>query len=132
MCGIYERFWIPKLRSVVKSIIYDYNLCKRYCEGSLKPPATGNLSRFCSEFEKPFQTTGIDFAGSLIYKDSDQEMIGYMLILTCATTRAVHLKLSRSMLTGELEYTLKEFIARRGTLRTIISDNAKTFKAARN
>ena len=53
-------------------------------------------------------------------------------MLTCATTRAVHLKLSRSMLTEELKYTLKEFMARRGTPRTIISDNAKTFKAASN
>ena len=41
------------------------------------------------------------------------------------------MKLSRSMLT-ELKYTLNEFIARRGTPRTIISDNAKTFKDASN
>ena len=81
---------------------------------------------------KPFQTTGIDFAGPLIYKDRDQEMKGYIVILTCGTTRAVHLKLSRSMLTKELKYTLKEFIARRRTPRAIISDNAKTFKAASN
>ena len=132
MCGIYKIFWIPKLRNVVKSIVYNYNLCKGYCMRPLKPPDTGNLSRFCSELDEPFQTTGINFVGPLIYKDSDQETIGYMVILTCAATRAVHLKLSRSILTEELEYILKEFIARRGTVRTIISDNAKTFKAASN
>ena len=43
MCGIRERFWIPKLRSAVKSIIYNCNLYKRYRKGPLKPPATGNL-----------------------------------------------------------------------------------------
>ena len=31
-----------------------------------------------------------------------------------------------------MKYTLKKFIARRGTPRTIISDNTKTFKAASN
>ena len=98
----------------------------------MKRPATGNLPRFGSELGEPFQTTGIDFAELLIYKYHDQEMKGYIVILTCATTRAVHLKLSRSMLAEEMKYTLKEFIARRGTPRTIISDNTKTFKAASN
>ena len=116
----------------MKSIIYNCNLCKRYRKRSLKPPATGSLPRFRSEFGEPFPTNVIGFAGPLIYKDRDQEMRGYIVILTCATTRAVHLKMSRSMLTEELKYTLKEFIARRGTPRTIISDNAKTFKAASN
>ena len=132
MCAIRERFWIPKLRSAVKSIIYICNLCKRYPKGPLKRPATGNFPRFRSELGEPFQATGIDFVGPLIYKDHDQEMKGYIVILTCATTRAVHLKLSGSMLTEELKYTLKEFIARRGTSRAIISDNAKTFKDASN
>ena len=81
---------------------------------------------------EPFQTTGINFAGPLIYKDRDQETEGYIVILICATKKAVHLKLSRSMLTQELKYTLKEFIARRGTPKTFISDNAKNFKAASN
>ena len=98
----------------------------------MKPPATGSLLRFPSELGEPFQTTGIYFAGPLIYKKRDQEIKGYKLILTCAITKAVHLKLSRSVLREELKYTLKEFIARRGTPRTIISDNAKTFKAASN
>ena len=132
MCGIRERSWIPKLRSAVKSTIYNCNLCKRYHKRPLKPPATGNLPRFRSELDEPFQTTGIDFAGPLIYKDHDQEMKGYIVIFNCATTRAVHLKLSRSMLTEELKYTFKEFIARHGIPRTVISDNAKAFKAASN
>ena len=96
----------------------------------MKRPATGNLPRFRSKLGEPLQTTGIDFAGPLIYKDRDQDMKGYIVILTCARTRAVYLKLSRSMLAEKLKYTLKEFIARRGTPRTIINDNAKTFKAS--
>ena len=90
------------------------------------------MPRFRSELNEPFQKTKTNFAGSLIYKDRDQEMKGYIVILTCATTRAVHLKLSISMLTEELKCTLKEFMARHRTPRTIISDNVKTFKAASN
>ena len=90
------------------------------------------MPRFYSELGEPFQITGKDFSEPRISKYRDQEMKGYIVILACATMRAVHLKLSKSMLAEELKYTLKEFIARRGTPRTIISDNAKTFKAASN
>ena len=132
MCSIREKFWIPKLRSAVKSIIYNCNLCRRHRKKPLKPPAAGSLPRFYSELGEPFQTTGIDFSEPRICKDRDQEIKGYIVILACATMTAVHLKLSRSMLAEELKYRLKKFIARRGTPRTIISDNAKTFKAASN
>ena len=132
MCAIRERLWIPKLRSAIKTIIYKCNLCKRCRKGPLKRPATRNMPIFCSELDEPFQTTRIDFGGLLIYRERDQEMKRYIVIFTCATTRAVHLKLSRSMLAEKLKYTLKKFIARRGTPRAVISDNAKTFKAASN
>ena len=107
ICGIRGKCWILKLRSAVKSIIYNCNFCKRYRKGPLKPPAMGSLPRFSSELGKPFQTTGIDFAWPLIYKKRDQEIKGYILILTCAITKAVHLKLSRSVLREELKYSLK-------------------------
>ena len=87
---------------------------------------------FSSELGEPFQAIGIDFAGLLIYKEHDQEVKGYKVIITYATMRAVHLKLSKSMLTEALNYTLKEFHTSRGTPKTIISDNANTFKDASN
>ena len=130
--GIRERFWIPKLRSAIKNIIYNCNLCKRYYKRPLKPSATGRLPRFCRELGEPFQTTRINFSGPLLYKDRDQKMKGYVVTFTSAATRAMHLKLSKSMLTEKLKCTLEEFIARRRTPRTIISDNTKTFKAASN
>ena len=109
MCGIEERFWTPKLRNVVKRNIYNCSLCKMYRQESQKPPATWNLPRFLSELGGPLQITGSH----------------YIAIFTFATTRSVHLKLLKSILTEELKYTLKEFIVRRSAPRTIISDNAR-------
>ena len=123
MCGKREKFWILKLRRAVKSIIYNW---------TTETTSNRIFPIFRSELGEPFQTTEIDFAGSLIYKDCNRERKGYIVILTCAITRAVHLKSPGSMLTEELKYTLKEFIAGRGIPKTIINDNAKTFKAASN
>ena len=92
MCGIRERFGIPKLRSAVKSIIYNCNLCKTFCKGRLKPSATVNFLIFPSELDVLSQTIRIDFTVPLIYKQWDQKIKGYIVILTCPTLRAVHLK----------------------------------------
>ena len=50
-------------------------------------------------------------------------------MFTCAATRAVHLKLCKTMTAEEFKRTLKDFVARRGTPDTIVSDNALAFKA---
>ena len=52
-----------------------------------------------------------------------------MLIFTCATTRAVHLEMTKTQKAEEFRTKLNAFIARRTRPKLIISDNAQTFKA---
>lgn len=56
----------------------------------------------------------------------------YVLIFTCASSRAVHLELTKSQEAEEFKRKLNAFIARRGRPRLMISDNAATFKATAN
>ena len=79
---------------------------------------------------EPFSTTGVDVAGPLLYK-MKQKKIGkaYVVLFICSSTRAVHLKLCKTQSAIEFKKTLKEFVARRGSPRLMISDNAKTFVA---
>ena len=137
MVKIRERFWIPKLRTLVKSFVHRCNLCKTFRIERLKPPATSDLPEFRAEFTRPFAATGVDFAGPLCYKIIQSngkirvtrtEKI-YIAIFTCAATRAVHLALCKDMTANEFQLALKEFVARRGRPSMIISDNAKTFQA---
>ena len=53
-----------------------------------------------------------------------------MCLFTCASTRAVHLELVEDLTVESLIRAFRRFCARRGLPATIISDNAKTFKAA--
>ena len=53
----------------------------------------------------------------------------YVLIFTCATSRAVHLELTRSQTAEEFQRKLNAFITRRTRPEKIVSDNAATFKA---
>ena len=53
----------------------------------------------------------------------------YVVIFTCATTRAVHLEMTKTQKAEEFRTKLNAFIARRTRPKLIISDNARTFKA---
>ena len=70
--------------------------------------------------------TTIDFAGPMHAKESKV----WTCLFTCCITRAVHLELVPDMMTTTFIRCLKRFEARRGLPINIISDNAKTFKAA--
>ena len=53
----------------------------------------------------------------------------YITLFTCAATRAVHLKLCKNLTANCFKRAFKEFVARRGVRKLIVSDNSKTFKA---
>ena len=52
----------------------------------------------------------------------------YIIIITCASSRGIHLELVPDMGAEALIRALKRFQARRGTLHFMISNNGKTFK----
>ncbi|KAE9412441.1 hypothetical protein Angca_000284, partial [Angiostrongylus cantonensis] len=89
----------------------------------------------------PFEHVGIDYFGPLsVKRDEDIRKI-YGIIITCATTRLLHLelvynmsdirmlhlKLMHNMSTNELLLVLRRFFARRGVPSTITSHNASNF-----
>ena len=129
MSKVRERFWIPRLRTLVKSVRYKCSTCKRINAKGLSSPLPAMLPKFREEFSNPFATTGIYFAGPLHFKMSKTKMEkAYIALFTCAATRAVHLKLCENLKANCFKRVLKEFIARRVVPNLIVSDNAKTFK----
>ena len=79
----------------------------------------------------PFSKVGIDFAGPLFAKCCSQSSRKvYIALFTCCVTRALHLELVRDLSAETFLDCLRKFAARRGMPDLIVSDNAKTFKAA--
>ena len=130
MGSIRERFWIPNLRDAVRKVIRGCNLCKRYRVKPLLPPTRAMLPHFRTEDVEPFTVTDVDFAGPLKYKALEKS-VGkcYVALFTCASTRAVYLKLCHDLSAGEFQKILKEFVVRKGPPQMMISDNGKTFEA---
>ena len=129
MASLREKYWILKLRSKVKSAVHKCNTCKRYRVTPVPSTTKSTLPSFRAELTYPFAVIGVDFAGPIIHKHSNTIGKAYIALFTCASIRAVHLKLCPDLSAKEFKRVLKEFIARRGCPQVIVSDNGKTFVA---
>ena len=133
MAAVREKYWVPKLRSLVKSVRKDCWGCKRFQATALTAPPRGLLPSDRTRGETAFEVVGIDFAGPIRYRQTaNREGKAYLALFACSLTRAVHLELVPNLETESFIPCLKRFIARRGRPRKIYSDNGKTFiKAAK-
>ena len=98
----------------------------------MHPPAPP-LPSFRVNEAPPFTYTAVDYAGPMYVRNHHKDVNGskvWICLFTCCVTRATHLELVLDLSTATFIRCLKRFTARRGLPKRIVSDNAKTFKAA--
>ena len=144
MAKVREKYWVPRLRSLVKKVRNSCYGCKRFRVKSWQAPPPGNLPESRTKGTVPFQVVGIDFTGAIRYqsksrkpktdkpksKKQEAESKAYVALYACSLTRAVYLDLLKSLETQEFIQSLKRFIARRGRPEIIYSDNGSNLKGA--
>ena len=122
---IRNSYWVIGLRQVANAIVkrcvqYQKLLARHMTE--IQAP----LPRDRVTISHPFEITGLDFAGPLFVKDLTNKV--YIVLFSCAVSRALHLEIVTAMNTEEFFRSFRRFVSRRGSPRVIYSDNAKTFK----
>ena len=81
-------YWVIRGRQTVKKILRGCVVCRRFegapCKGVSAPP----LPDFRVQESRPFQTTGVDFAGPLYVRTSDRSRTAktWMILYTCYST----------------------------------------------
>ena len=131
MAAIREKYWIPTLRQIVKSVRSACWGCKRFRVSPLTVPPPGQLPTDRTHGGAGFEVIGTDFAGPIYYKLSQKrEGKAYLVIFSCSLSRAVHLELVPNLETSTFLPCLKRLIARRGCPAVIYSDNGSTFLEA--
>ena len=129
MAKVRERYWVPKLRQLVKQVRSNCWGCKRFRVKAFDEPPPGPLPKTRTEGSTPFEIVGVDFAGPIRYRKGKSEKKAYLALFACSLCRAVHLELLRSLEAAEFVRCLKKFLVRRGKPKLIYSDNGSTFKA---
>ena len=118
-----SRYWIPKGRQAVGRYIRGCVVCKRMeglCYGQ---PKAAPLPSSRVIGDRAFRSTGIDYCGPVYIKtreDDDSETTkAYIALLTCATSRMLHLELTPDLGADALIRCLKRFTSRRAKLKKI-------------
>lgn len=123
-----SEFWIVGARRLCKKVKGQCFACRRLDVPSVAQPVAP-LAEHRLVQSPPFSVTGIDHAGPLYCADGEGHKF-YVLLLTCAVTRGVHLELTESVSAQDTVRALRRFMARRGKPAVVYSDNARGFVAA--
>ncbi|XP_058839732.1 uncharacterized protein LOC131695232 [Topomyia yanbarensis] len=129
---IRQRFYTPRLRASYKKVRRNCQWCKNQRAISI-PPEMGSLppARLAAH-AKPFSFSGIDYFGPMMVAVGRRSEKRWGVLVTCLTTRAIHIEIVHSLTTDSCIMALKNFMARRGIPKEFFSDNATNFHGANN
>ncbi|XP_070134695.1 uncharacterized protein [Drosophila bipectinata] len=127
---IRTRFWVTKIRRVLKEVISSCNECKLQRTRPM-PPIMGPLPEDRLEAGGwPFKYTGLDYFGPLLVTVARHREKRWVALFTCLTTRAIHLELAHDLSTDSCIIAIRNFVCRRGPVCKLRSDNGKNFVGA--
>ena len=136
LSSIRKKYWITLCNGLIQQVLKNCSFCK---QRSAKPqqPFMSNIpiDRIAVN-EKPFSNTGVDYFGPIIIKlnkrtrSTQPTAKRYGVLFTCLTTHGVHLELATDMTTDAFILALRRFIARRGHVKILRSDNGSNFIGA--
>ncbi|CAC5383158.1 unnamed protein product [Mytilus coruscus] len=125
-----EKYWIVNAPTAIRKLISKCVVCRK--QGSrVGEQKMANLPEDRSLANEPlFTRVGVDYFGPFEVKIKRSHVKRYGVIFTCLASRAVHLEVAASLDTDSYINALRRFIARRGQVVKIRSDNGTNFVGA--
>ena len=118
-----EKFWIIGLNTQIRKIQYNCVTCRK----ANAQPYNQQMSELPSDRvagDSPaFTRTGCDFFGPFNVINGRKCEKRYGVIFSCLCSRAVHLEMAHSLNTDSFLNAFRRFIARRGNVQFVRSDN---------
>ena len=128
-----QEFWIVHLRSTLRAIKNNCVTCRRSSASTLAPEMADLPSERLNDRCFPFSACGIDYFGPLQVRiGRKQHHKRWICLITCLSTRAIHLEVCHTLSSDSCILALQRFISRRGRPQSIISDNGTNFVGCNN
>jgi hypothetical protein len=121
------QYFCCRPRRLVKTLIHGCPICRRDKAVRYPLPPFPALPETRVKQSRPFEVTGLDYLGHFWYKEDTPEGEHkkiWVIILTCFSTRSIHLETSTSMEARDFLFAFRRFCARRGVPSQVLSDNA--------
>ena len=126
------RYWMPKCRQTVKTIISHCIVCKRVAGRRFEYPGPPPLPSERVQFVRPFACVGIDYSGPITITKTESGIPHkyYIVLFTCTSSRLTHLELAPDMSTASFVNLFRRFCALYSFPNLVISDNGSYFLAS--
>ena len=125
-----RRYWLESGRESVLKILRK---CVK-CQMNFKPTASQRMADLPAERMEPsgpFAKSGIDVFGPFDIKHGGRGTNKrYGLLITCYSSRSVHIEVLKDLSTGSVIQALLRFHSRRPGCKSIQSDNGTNFRSA--
>ena len=116
-----SQYWILNVNSVVRHSISKCVVC--HClRGMTGEQKVADLPKERITTSPPFMYSGVDYFGPFYIKQGQKDVKRYGVLFTCLASRAVHIETADSLEMDSFINALQRFIARRGPVREIRSD----------
>jgi hypothetical protein len=125
-----EYYWIPHANSAIRKIIKNCVTCRRVGAHPRSQKMADLPQDRVTPDVCPFTNSGCDFFGPFEIKRGRSTIRRYGVIFCCQSLRAVHLEMAESLDTDSCINAIRRFIAMRGQVQKIRSDNGTNFVAA--
>ena len=123
-------YWIIGESSVVGYYITSCVLCHRL-HGSVQDQKMADLPSDRLHPAPPFTYCAVDYFGPWHIKDGRKVLKRYGVLFTCLASRAVHLEVAKTLETDSFVNVLRCFLARRGPVRQLRSDQGTNLVGAK-
>lgn len=122
--------WILGCSQAVSSYIYKCVKCRKFRRNA-EVQKMADLPHERVETTPPFTYCGMDCFGPFYIKEGRKELKRYGLLFTCLCSRAVHIEVLDDMTSDAFINALRAFIALRGNVRQLRSDQGTNFVGAK-
>ena len=127
---IRKKYWITKIRVVVKSVARRCLTCKKLFGSTVSQVMADLPSERLEPYKRPFSYTGVDCFGPFYVKQGRSQVKRYGCIFTCLSVRAVHIERICSLDTDSFICALRRFVSRRGCPEKLFCDNGTNLVGA--
>ena len=124
-------YWVIGGSSAVSNHIAQCVKCRKL-RGTPQDQKMADLPEDRLEPAPPFTLSAVDYFGPWYVKEGRKELKRYGVLLTCLSSRAIHLEVSNSLATDSFLNAYRRFVGRRGPVRQLRSDQGTNFIGAMN
>ena len=118
-----QQYWILRANVAVRKVLASCFDCRRRQAAPSEQKMSDLPKARITPDKPPFTCTGVDYFGPFLVRLKRSLVKRYGVMFTCLAVRAVHIEVSSTLETDSFILALRRFIARRGQVKEMYSDN---------